>query len=83
MLILSTVEEVIMSVNALCISPSCSCLMSCLRTNKSLRMGEFDRCHICIGLVRYLGFILGDLNEYFCDLRLYFSNYVCFGFFEF
>jgi hypothetical protein len=24
-------------------------------------MGEFDKCHICIGLVRYLGFIFGIL----------------------
>ena len=37
-------------------------------------MGEFDKCHICIGLVGYLGFILGDLNEYLCDLRPYFSK---------
>jgi len=32
-------------------------------------MGEFDKSHICIGLAGYLGFILGDLNEYLCDLR--------------
>jgi len=54
-----------------------------LGTSKSLSMGEFDHCHICIGLVGYLGFILGDLNEYLRDLRPYFSNYACFGFFEF
>ena len=72
-----------MSFNPRCISPSCSCLVFCLGTSKSLSMGEFDHCHICIGLVGYLGFILGDLNEHLCDLRPYFSNYACFGFFEF
>jgi len=40
-------------------------------------MGEFDKCIICIGLVGYLGFILGNLNEYLRDLRPYFSNYAC------
>ena len=39
-----------------------------------------DKCHICIGLVGYLEFILGDLNEYLCDLRPHFSNYACLGF---
>jgi len=37
-----------------------------------------DHCHICIGLVGYLGFILGDLNEYSGDLHPYFSNYARF-----
>jgi len=58
--------------NPICISPSCSCLVFCLRISKSLSMGEFDHCRICIGLVGDLGFILGDLNKYLCDLCPYF-----------
>ena len=50
-----------MSFNLRCIAPSSSCLVFCLRTSKSLSMGEFDESHICIGLVRYLGVILGVL----------------------
>jgi len=70
-----------MSVHPICISPSCSCLVFCLRTSKSLSMGQFRIS--CIELVGYLGFILVDLNEYLCDLRPYFSNYACFGLFGF
>ena len=43
---------------------------------------EGDHCHICIGLVGYLGFILGDLNEYLCDIHPFFSNYARFWFVE-
>ena len=38
-----------------------------LEDKQKFKHGEFDKCHICIGLVRYLGFVLGDLNKYLCD----------------
>ena len=31
----------------------------CLRTSKSLSMGEFDKCHICVGIFIDLELILG------------------------
>ena len=43
MLMLSTLKEVVQPFNLRCISPSCSCLMFCLRTSKSLSMWEFPK----------------------------------------
>ena len=35
------------------------CLLFCLRTSKSLSMGEFDKCNICIGNADDLGLKFG------------------------
>jgi len=31
------------------------CLLFCLRTSKSLSMGEFDKCNVCMGILDDLG----------------------------
>ena len=31
----------------------------CLRTSKSFSMGEFDKCHMCMGILNDLGSLLG------------------------
>ena len=42
-----------------CMSLVCFLLLFCLRTSKSLSMGEFDKCNICMGNVDDLGLKFG------------------------
>jgi len=68
--------------NPRCIPPSCLCILFCLRTSKSLSMGEFDQCHICIGFSGYLGFIFWWINLHLFAILHIFSDYARFWFLE-
>ena len=65
-----------------CISLRLFCLVFCLGTSKSLSMGEFDQCHICIGYSGYLGFNFCGLICIYLRFKYIFSNYVRFWFVE-
>ena len=52
-------EEVAVFINPRCVSPSRFCILFCLRTSKSLSMGEWWVSYLH-GVIRYLRGILGD-----------------------
>jgi len=51
--------------------PYLFCLVFCLRTSKSLSMGEFDKCHICMGILNDLESILGLICIIYCFMHIF------------
>ena len=51
--------------------PCLFCLLFCLRTSKSLSMGEFDKFHLCMGILDDLGSNFGiNLHNYAVYARI-------------
>ena len=48
----------------------------CLRTSKSLSMGEFDKCHICIGIFYWFGLNFGINLCYFMIYAIFLWLYL-------
>jgi len=72
-----------MIVNPRCIFPSRFWIEFCLRTSKSLSMGEFDKCHICMGILNDLDSFLGLICIIYCFMHIFLrlrSVLACSGF---
>jgi len=62
---LSNLKRLSCLFDPICIAPNRLCIVFHLRRSNSLSMGDFDKCHIGIGIFIDLDAILGLIFHYF------------------